>query len=722
MRALLALLLTVAVAAETPEQAARGLLQRILPKGRDEEFIITITGGDEKDTFGIDNAAGDKIELTGTNAGSIAAALNWYLKYTADCQVSWAGDNLNLAKPLPKVSEKVSLTRPYQYGYYENVCTVSYTMAFWQWDRWEREIDWMAMNGINMPLAFTGQEYVWQKTFEFFGLTAADLDPFFSGPAFFAWQRMGNIKGWGGPLPQDFINERMQLQIKTLARMRSLGMTPVLPAFAGHIPEALTHKYSVNYTRSPDWGGFSDQYGRVFYLDNTDPMFVKIGNKFIELQASIYGTDHLYNADQYNEMTPPSTDLGFLKGASEAMYNSMIQADPKAIWVMQGWLFVNDPNWWTQPRVQSYLSGVPDKNMIILDLFSDVVPCYPESNSYYGKPYIWNMLHNFGGNVGLYGRMPVINTEPHLAKNTTIVGVGLTPEGTLQNYPVYDLMMENAWRSEPTNLPTWITNYHKRRYGKTTPNTIKGWLSILNTVYNASKSAGWGVTKSVIEVRPSMNMDHGGFMPTHLYYDPATFVTAVGDILKDHDQFSHLETYQNDAVDLMRQALSNKMLELSANHTAAYKAKNQQLVQSIATEILQLIKDFDKLLGSNSHFLLGKWIEDARSWGTVDKNADFFEWNARNQITLWGPKGEITDYASKQWSGLVSDYYYPRWELYLKTVNTALKEGKAFNQSAFDTNCRVLEQSWQHGTETFPSQPVGDAVQIAVTLYQQYFA
>ena len=721
MRALIAVLLTVAVAAESPEQAARGLLTRILPPNRDSEFIITITG-DGDDTFGIANAPNNKIELSGVTAGSIAAALNWYLKYTADCQVSWAGDNLNLATPLPRVSENITMTRPYKYGYYENVCTVSYTMAFWQWDRWQREIDWMAMNGINMPLAFTGQEYIWQKTFEFFGLTAADLNPFFSGPAFFAWQRMGNLKGWGGPLPQTFINERMQLQIKTLARMRSFGMTPVLPAFAGHIPEALTTKYKVNYTRSSDWGGFSDQYGRVFYLDNTDPMFVKIGNKFIEIQQQTYGTDHLYNADQYNEMSPPSGDLSFLKGASKAMYDSMIESDPKAIWVMQGWLFVNDPSFWTPTRIESYLSSVPNDNMIILDLFSDVKPCYTKSNSYFGKPFIWNMLHNFGGNVGLYGRMPTINTEPHNARNTSIVGVGLTPEGTLQNYPVYDLMMENAWRSQPTNLVTWITSYHKRRYGKTTPNTISGWKSILSTVYNASVSAGWGVTKSVIEVRPNMKMSHAGFMPTAIYYDQNTFVNAVGDILKDRDQFSSEQTYQHDAVDLVRQALSNLMLTLSANHTAAYNEKNAPLVQSIGNKIIQLITDFDKLLGSSPHFLLGKWIEDARSWGTVDNNPDYFEWNARNQVTLWGPKGEITDYASKQWSGLVSDYYLPRWELYINTVNANMKAGTPFDQNTFNTNCRVIEQAWQHSTNPFPSSPVGNPVEIASSLFQKYFA
>ena len=51
---------------------------------------------------------------------------------------------------------------------------------------------------------------------------------------------MGNIDGWGGPLPQTWINNQLVLQKKILARMRSLGMIPVLPGFAGHVPPAIT--------------------------------------------------------------------------------------------------------------------------------------------------------------------------------------------------------------------------------------------------------------------------------------------------------------------------------------------------------------------------------------------------------------------------------------------------------------------------------------------------
>ena len=85
-----------------------------------------------------------------------------------------------------------------RWRYYMNVVTHSYSAAFWDWDRWAQEIDWMAMMGINMPLAFTGQEAVWDAVYRRFKLTQTEIDAHFAGPAFLAWGRMGNIRGWGG--------------------------------------------------------------------------------------------------------------------------------------------------------------------------------------------------------------------------------------------------------------------------------------------------------------------------------------------------------------------------------------------------------------------------------------------------------------------------------------------------------------------------------------------
>lgn len=66
---------------------------------------------------------------------------------------------------------------------------------------------------------------------------------------------------------------------------------------------------------------------------------------------------------------------------------------------------------------------------------------------------------------------------------------------------------------------------------------------------------------------------------------------------------------------------------------------------------LEIFTDLEWILASNKAFLLGPWLESAKAAASSDEEKKQFEYNARNQITLWGPKGQIMDYANKQWSG-----------------------------------------------------------------------
>ena len=196
------------------------------------------------------------------------------------------------------------------------------------------------MNGINMPLALTGQEAVMQRVFRKVGLTVEQIAPYFTGPAFLAWNRMINIKGWGGELPQTWIDGQQALQKTILQRERELGMTPVLPAFAGGVPEALQAMHpEASFTRHGNWGGFAKEHCCVLMVAPKDPLFRKIGQYFVEEVIATYGTNHIYSCDTFNENRPSASGndsgLAFLTEASEAVINSMLDADPHAVWLMQ---------------------------------------------------------------------------------------------------------------------------------------------------------------------------------------------------------------------------------------------------------------------------------------------------------------------------------------------------------------------------------------------------
>jgi alpha-N-acetylglucosaminidase len=85
-----------------------------------------------------------------------------------------------------------------------------------------------------------------------------------------------------------------------------------------------------------------------------------------------------------------------------------------------------------------------------------------------------------------------------------------------------------------------------------------------------------------------------------------------------------------------------------------------------------------------------------------------YEWNARNQITLWGPRGEIRDYATKQWAGVVADYFKPRWEIFIREMQMSLDEKRPFNKKAFDANVfAVVEEPFTLSTKHYSNVAIG---------------
>jgi alpha-N-acetylglucosaminidase len=133
-----------------------------------------------------------------------------------------------------------------------------------------------------------------------------------------------------------------------------------------------------------------------------------------------------------------------------------------------------------------------------------------------------------------------------------------------------------------------------------------------------------------------------------------------------------------------------------------------------------LIADFDTILATDLNYMLGVWTARARKWGKTEAEKALLEFNARNQVTLWGPDGNINDYAAKQWSGLVSDYHATRWALYWQTMTDAITAETPPDWDAYTAAVIQLGRVWDAGTDVYPTTPVGDAVKIATNLLDKY--
>ena len=126
---------------------------------------------------------------------------------------------------------------------YLNYCTLDYSMCWWDFARWEKEIDFMAMNGINMPLTPIGSEAVWYETLQAFNFTKEEALSFISGPAFWAWQLMTNIDSYISPKSEEYVYNRLELGKKIIERCVEFGMQPIQQGFSGHVPTLLKEKY-----------------------------------------------------------------------------------------------------------------------------------------------------------------------------------------------------------------------------------------------------------------------------------------------------------------------------------------------------------------------------------------------------------------------------------------------------------------------------------------------
>ncbi|XP_020641296.3 alpha-N-acetylglucosaminidase [Pogona vitticeps] len=709
---------------ESPQAAAvQELLERLLGPRAASAFSVSVNrslaGPGGLDTYRLRSGALGVIEVAGSTGVAAASGVYRYLKDFCGCHVSWSGSQVRLPDRLPPVPTEIIVTSPNRFRFYQNVCTQSYSYVWWNWDRWEREIDWMALHGINMALAFTGQEAIWQRVYLSLGLNQSEINEYFTGPAFLAWNRMGNLHTWAGPLPLSWHLKQLYLQYRILERMRILGMLTVLPAFSGHVPHGILRVFPrVNVTRLGSWSHFDCTYSCAYLLSPEDPMFQVIGTLFLKELIKEFGTDHVYSADTFNEMRPLSSNPAYLSKVSAAVFRSMTGADPSALWLMQGWLFQHQPDFWRPPQVQALLHGVPLGRMIVLDLFAESKPVFSWTESFYGQPFIWCMLHNFGGNHGLFGTVESINQGPFKARsflNSTMVGVGLTPEGIEQNDIMYELMTDLGWQREPLDLQQWTAKYATQRYGTTNTQATEAWQLLLRSVYNCS-----GVcvnhNHSPLVHRPSLRM------VTDLWYNKSDVYEAWRLLLSSASELGASNTFCYDLVDVTRQAMqqlvSDYYLEIKQafqNHTLS------RLLMTGGVLVYDLLPELDNLLSSDGRFLLGFWLEAARNVATSDREAELYDLNARNQLTLWGPSGNILDYANKQFGGLVLDYYGVRWSLFVSTLVECLNTGTPFHQNQFNQAVFQVERGFIYNGKRYPAKATGSTLEIATKIFLKYY-
>ncbi len=695
-----------------PQRPIDGLAHRIL--GDKDTCFIFVCQPDTVDFFQIEAAHDHHILITGNNDNSLAVGLNYYLKHIAGVHVSWLlcePVELPVKFPVPlKTIRKEALVKD---RFFLNYCTYGYTMPWWKWPQWERFIDWMALNGITMPLAITGQEAVWYEVWKEFGMTDEEIRSYFSGPAHLPWHRMANLDGFGGPLPMSWLEGQKALQQQIVAREREFNMTPVLPAFAGHVPKRFAEMHpEADIQQLSAWCGFEPTY----FLNSSDPLFAKIQQSFMQKEIALFSTDHIYGVDPFNEMDPPSWEPDYLAKVSQNIYTSLQQSDPAARWLQMTWVFYYKRKSWTPERLRAYLTAVPQDKLVLLDYFCEKTEVWRTIEGFYGQPFIWCYLGNFGGNTMLVGNINELEKKLDAAlkdAGPNMTGIGSTLESFDVSPQIYEYLFDRAWESQP-DVHQWIKDWaHLRNNSDALEYT---WQLLNDSIYKDWSFYGLGTQ---LVARPSLE-GHGTYYtkPYHSYSNDTlkkickAFITLYPSLSIDYDaihdrkiHYKFKDTYNYDLINYFSQWMGNHFMDIRNDFTVAYKNRDIKEMKRHVKLANQLFSDVDALLNTHPAFMLGLWIEAARDWGTTNEEKDYYERQARTILSIWGGP-VLNDYANRMWGGLVGDYYAKRWNLFFEAVILAVKEGKEFDEKTFGEELSKFEHAWTESHTKYPVEPM----------------
>ena len=605
------------------------------------------------------------LHLKGSDNVALCRGFYDYVKTHDLGMYSWSGNNIELPSELP-VTSPVKVVSPFQNHYYFNVCTYGYSMPYWDWARWEQEIDWMALHGINMPLALVGYEAILARVWKQMGLTDEEINGYFVGPAHLPWMRMGNVSGIDGPLNADWHKDQLALQHKILERMRSLGMKPICPGFPGFIPEAFKRIYPDLHIVETHWGGAFHNW----MISPTEPLFAKISEAFIREWEKEFGKCDYYLVDSFNEMDIPFPEKGnparYEMAASygEKVYSAIKKANKDAVWVMQGWMFGYQRHIWDYETLGALVSRVPDDKMLLLDLAVDYNKHFWHSEvnweyykGFYNKQWVYSVIPNMGGKVGMTGVLDFY-ANGHLealssANRGNLVAHGLAPEGIENNEVLYELVTDAGWSSRRIDVREWLKQYSWNRYGAVPERLMTAWDYLLKSVYGSFTDHprfNW-------QFRPG-SVKNGSINMNADYFRGLEAFISVSDELKDSPY------YLTDLCEMTAHYLGGKAELLTKLIDQEYLLGDTLQARFLQSRFETLMLGMDRILSQHPTLRLDRWLSFASKSARTDVQRIQYETNARRIVTIWGPP--VDDYAARIWSGLIGNYYLGRWKEYYR--------------------------------------------------------
>lgn len=691
--------------------AINNLLARVSPTLGDRVDIDLSGEGFEY------SVSGGRLKIRAEDPSTATAAFHQFSSRVYSQRFTWGNPSIELPSTLRDLEPVVGSTE-FRHRYYLNVVTSGYSSPFWDWSRWEQEIDWMALHGVNRPLMIIGHEAVLFQCYRELGLSEETALAWLGSAAHLPWMFMGGVNSWGGPMSTEYLQSRIKLGIRVLDRMRNLGMTPVLPGFAGHVPTVLADEQA----RSITWQGWETPY-----LDPTSKTYREVAAQFYQVQKRLLGAADYYAVDPFIESIPPSGNPEWLTAAAEGIYEAIAAHAPGATWLLQGWPFHYQREFWTNERAEAFVSGAPENKLLILDLWAEFAPLWTASNSMFGKPWIWCVVHNYGGRFALFGDLDGVIEDIRKARTSPdrgrLLGLGAAMEAIENNEVFYELLLDQIWES--SDLSEWLTRWAVGRYGSHTTTAIRVWKTLLATLYSQGRRRS---IPSPIIARPwsaaapyATQRLAGEALPTDqglisANIDAENDPKVLGDLPRLLGACEMLMSLPSGRLrDQDLQQILTHVVAQHARHSVrgilqAFNNGDREGLIWAAKDLYAHIAHLETVASTQEETLVGKWIADARASACTEEEADRFEFDARSLVTVWGKQSSgLHDYSGRHWAGLLQDFYLPRWRIWVDWLLAGARRPEELHSEIIE-----LEESWRTSTKKYPPKPSASLEAVAL--------
>ncbi|MFI7178779.1 alpha-N-acetylglucosaminidase [Streptomyces spororaveus] len=685
---------------------ARDALRRLLPRHWGQFTLVPDTTAGA-DTFTVSGTAG-AITVRGSTGGTLLTGVGWYLQHVAGVDIGWPGDSIGmLPARLPAVPAPVTRGAQVPHRYALNDTDDGYSGPYRSFEEHQRQIDLLALHGINEVFVQVGAEYPYYRALQGFGYSPEELREWIPGPGHQSWWLLQNLSGFGGPVTERLLRERAELGGRIAEQLRGLGMTPVLPGYFGTVPPAFAVRNPGSATVAQgDWAGFD----RPDWLDPSSPVFRRLAAAYYAEQREVFGDSTMYRMSPLHEGGQTgSVDVGAAAGAIQSALHA---AHPGALWAVLGWQ--DDPT----PEL---LAGVDTSKLLILDGLSDRYNRLDREARWGGAPYAMGTIYNFGGHttVGANSSVWIERFGPWRDKaNSALAGIAYLPEATGTNPAAFDLFTDLAWERGPIDQRTWFADFASRRYGRPDAAAAAAWEELRKGPYSTSSGLWSESQDSLFTARPSLTAAGAAYWsPRSMRYPAGSVRRALDHLLKVDPALRGSSAYRFDLVDTARQALANHSRVLLPQIRAAYEAKDLTRFRALTAEWQDGERMLDAVTGSDPAFLLGTWLTSARSRGADRAEQDRYEYDARSLLSVWGRRstsegGFLHDYANREWSGLISELYAPRWARYFASLDEALVKKAAPRE----IDWHAVEAEWAGRTTRHPDRPSGDPYRLAAQI------